>query len=351
MKTFSLFDIKNTLSFLPIILGFLLVSCSSYHNSSYYDSDGIYTRSNRDIQEEHSLKAEESRTGSYFTQFQDYYVPEEETVGIFTDIDSYYGEEGGYSTGYSGWGNSVSNVSVNVYGGYSWGGWYGNWGWGSPYWSYGLGWNSWYYPSWGWSYGWNSWYNPYWYGYGWNSWYNPYYPYYGNYAYNRGPRNGYYSDYAYRTRVLPVNAQRSAAQNRMYEVRGRNENVRPTRSDSRFTTNATRNNAVQATRSANTNSTRNSSINSDRNDNSTINSSRSNTNTNNRSNTINSTRNNTNRSGGTNTINRSNNVNRSGTFNSGRSTNSPSMNRSGNVGGSRSSGMGGGATRSSSGRR
>src|SRR5690606_15256623 len=109
---------------------------------------------------------------------------EEEPVGIFTEVDTYYGDES-YSSGYSGWGNNTNDVTVNVYGGgLGWGGWYGNyWGWGNPYWS--IGW------------GWSSWHNPYW---------GHYYPYYGShYYYNRTPRNRYYSDYGNRYRTTNTN--------------------------------------------------------------------------------------------------------------------------------------------------
>lgn len=350
MKTLGLLNIKKTSRILPILFGFLLVSCGSYHNSSYYDSDGIYSKSEEYASQKASQENNREVTGSYFTQFQDYYIPNEETVGIFTDVDSYYGEGEAYSTGYSGWGNSVSDVSVNIYGGgLGWGGWYGNWGWGSSYWDYGWGWNSWYTPYWGWNswhspyWGWNSWHNPYW---GWNyGWGGSYYPYYGGYTYHRGPRNAYYSDYSYGSRSMRASASsRSVNQNRAYEVRERGQNVTPTRSDSRFTTNATRTNTVQNTRGSN--STRNSTIdNSTNTRNSTINNNRSNTNT--RNNTIDNTRNNTINN------NRSNNTNnRSGSFNSNRNnSSSPSMNRGGNMGGGRSSGMGGGSTRSSSGGR
>ena len=347
MKTLSLFNIKNTFRVLSLLFGFILASCGSYHNSSYYDSDGIYSRTEQYASQDTPQEDNRQVTGSYFTQFQDYYIPSEEPVGIFTDVDSYYGSGEAYSTGYSGWGNSVTDVSVNIYGGgLGWGGWYGSWGWGSPYWGYGWGWSTWYNPYWGW----NSWYNPYW---GWNYGWGGYYPYYGNYTYHRGPRNAYYSDYGYgygsrAMRTSSVRSTRSVNQNRAYEVRGRGQNVTPTRSDSRFTTNATRTNTVQNTREVN--STRSSAIENNRSTrNGTINNNRSNTNT--RSSTINSNRN-INRN---NTINnnRSNNTNnRSGSFNSNRNnSSSPSMNRGGSMGGGRSSGMGGGSTRSSSGGR
>ncbi len=329
MKTLSLFNIKNISTILLVVLAFVITSCGSYHNSSYYDSDGIYSNTEEYASRNVSNEANHNTTGSYFTQFQDYHVSEE-PVGIFTDVDSYYGNDQEYSTGYSGWGNSVSNVSVNVYGGL---GWYGNWGWGNWYW------NSWYYPYWGWSswyspyWGWNSWHNPYW---GWNNGWGGYYPYYGGYTYHRGPRGVYSSDYAYRSRTMSSAAGRGVSQNRAYEVRGRNENGTATRSNSRFTTNSTRSNTIQSTRG--TNSTRNSSIDNRATRNSTINNSRSNTNT--RSNTINNNKN-------------TNSGNRSGNFNTNRSSNtSPSMNRGGSSSG-RSSGMGsgGGSTRSSSGGR
>ena len=343
MKTFSLNN--QTYSYILLMaLGLLVVSCGSYQETSYRDNDGIYSRRVSETVVENTKKE------SYFADFPVYNVPEnDEPVGIFTDIDSYYGDDS-YSSGYSGWGNSTSDVTVNVYGGY--GGWYGSyWGWRSPYWGwgYGYGWNSWHSPYWGWygGWGWNSWHNPYWgYGYGWGG----YYPYYNNVAYYRGPRGGYYSsDYAFRngsrTAVNPSNT-------RSYEVRGRNDNA--TRTNSRFTpTNSTRTSTLGTSRSAtinnsrNIDATRNSTLNNSRNNNSTRNSTINNTNRNNtnRNNTINNSRNNTINNSNRNTV-----PNRSGSMNSG-SNRSSSMG-SGSSGGSRSSGMGGGGgSRSSSGGR
>lgn len=337
MKTFSLNN-KVSSYILLLALGLLAVSCGSYNETSYYGNDGIYSRRGGE------QMVETSQRTSYFADFPVYNVPEDnEPVGIFTDIDSYYGDET-YSTGYSGWGNSTNDVTVNVYGGAWYGGglgWYGGWGWGNPYWGMGWGWNSW---------GWNSWHNPYWgwgggYGWGWNSWHNPYwgggyYPYYNNVAYYRGTRGGYYSsDYAYRNRSF-TNTNNVRSNSRAYEVRGRNDNA--TRSNSRFETNSSRGTTLGTSRSGTLNNNRNSTINNSRNN--TINNSRNNTINNSRNNTINNSRNNT--------INNSNRnssstPNRSGSINSG-SSRSSSMG-SGSSGGSRSSGMGGGGGSRSSG--
>src|SRR5690606_31232973 len=267
-----------TLSALCIVIGFLVASCGSYSNSSYYDNDGIYSGSSTAQRTElPEVQATENQVeqSRYFSQFQDYDVVQEngEPVGIFTDVDTYYGDDS-YSSGYAGWGNETSNVNVNVYGGSNWGwdGWYGSyWGW-RPYW----GWSSWYYPSyyWGmnWGFGWN-----YGYSWGWGHpyYYGGYYPYYGHYynnqaAYSGGPRNTYgtRSDFRGSNRNSTVNSSRNA-----YEVRGRN-----------VQTNSTRNNQINTTRnsrfdnrnlnSGNRNSTINNNTRSNSNTRGTINSGR-----------------------------------------------------------------------------
>ncbi|MFA7444907.1 MAG: hypothetical protein WCY89_03110 [Flavobacteriaceae bacterium] len=332
MKTLNFIKSKITLSVLYVAVGFLVVSCGSYSNSSYYDNDGIYSGSNTaqrvELPEVTENQVAESR---YFSQFQDddYFQETDEPIGIFTDVDAYYGDES-YSGGYAGWGNETSNINVNVYGGSYWGwnGWYGSyWGW-RPYW----GWSSWYYPSyywsWNWGIGWNyGWYSPYYYG--------GYYPYYGYYynnqaAYSGGPRNTYgtRSDYRGSTRNAAVNSSRSA-----YEVRGRNNQINNnTRSSTRFSTrNSTLN---QGSR----NSTLNNNTRSNSNTRGTINTGR-NTNINQNSN-----------SRGTINNSRTTDPNRNRTINSNSGSNRGSSYGSGSSGGSRSSGgSSGGGGRSSGG--
>lgn len=312
MKTLKIFSINPKSIFALICMGGFVSSCGSYSNLSYYDNDGVY-QSNQRVAVENSDK-KVSQTGSYFTQFQDYDVVEEEPVGIFTDVDGYYGNGNSYSESNPGWGNSTSSVTVNYYGGYGYYPYYSSWG--NPYWGY----NYWYGPSWGWSIGWNSWYGGYW---GWNyGWGGYYYPYYGGYyhhhhyyntAYVSGPRYG--SDYGYRNRAYATRGNSrsvSTRQPRAYEVR----TDRATRSDSRFTTSQTRSSSnVNTTRSSS--QTRNSTINSN------------------------------------NTTRGTSNGTRNSTINTTRSTrvDTPSIGRgSSNSGGSRSSGSSGGSGgRSSSG--
>lgn len=331
MKTFNSFNIKNISYIFLVVLGFSVVSCGSYSNSSYYDNDGIYSNSSKDYNSENiTNEPQNNPKGSYFTQFQSYDVVEEEPVGIFTDVDTYYGEDS-YSSGYSGWGNSTNDVTVNVYGGgLGWGGWYGSyWGWGNPYWSIGWGWNSWYYPYWGWNYGWgwSSWHNPYW------GYYSPYYG--GHYYYNRAPRNRYYSDYGYGSRYRTTNTNTVRENSRAYEVRSRSQQATgATRSNSRFTTDASRSNTLGTSRST------------DSNRNSTLNNTQPRTNSN-RNSTINSNRNSDMRS----VPSRNSNSNRNNTITPSRSSSSPSMGRGSSMGGSRSSGTSGGGGRSSSGGR
>lgn len=331
MKTLCFIKSKIAFVVLSLTLGVLMVSCGSYTNSSYYDNDGIYSGRSNTAQRTELPEVKETQPvqSSYFSQFQDidYMQDNGEPIGIFTDVDTYYGD-GSYSSGYAGWGNQTSDVTVNIYGGpyWGWNGWYGSyWGW-RPYW----GWSSWYYPSyylsWNWGFGWGyyGWGYPYYYGY---------YPYYGyhyyNVVYNNGPRSyGTRSDYRGNTRNV-MNTRRGA-----YEVRGRE-----------VQTNSTRNNQLNTTRSSrfdnrNLNTgTRNSTINTNRGNNSntrgTINTGRNtNINQNNRG-IINN--------------NRNSDSNRTRNINSGSGSSRNSSYGSGSFGSGRSSGGSSGGGRSSGG--
>src|SRR5690606_25815003 len=115
MKTLNLIKSKLTLSVLYVAVGFVVVSCGSYSNSSYFDNDGIYSGSSTakrtELPEVQATdnQVEQSR---YYSQFQDveYGQYNREPVGIIKDVDTYYGD-GSYSNGYAGWGNETSDVT------------------------------------------------------------------------------------------------------------------------------------------------------------------------------------------------------------------------------------------------
>jgi len=198
------------------LLGLTVVSCGTYQNKSYYDSDGIYGSQKRETtQNDNSVIENQSanKYKEYFAANANNYSNDNQDV--FTDVEGYSSEANDStktteSKNYAGWGENNSNVTINYYNN-DWGwntGWYWHNYWGYRPWRSGiyLGWNSWNYgwydPYWGYTgyYGpsWG-WYNPYYYG-GYYGYYNsPYYygnGYYGrNYAYGHGRRgSAYYSD-------------------------------------------------------------------------------------------------------------------------------------------------------------
>ncbi|HLT75613.1 MAG TPA: hypothetical protein VKZ68_11015 [Ohtaekwangia sp.] len=226
-----------------LILGFLAfiaVSCGSYQNTSYYDNDGIYGASQKKRSETPTAEAE---SNSQNLQYKNYFSSlKDDDAVIITDPDSYTSYETDSTSarsaaGYTSWGDSSQNITINVY---------DNWGWNSWYPSWYVGWNSWYGPSWGWGWGWSAW-HPSWY-WSWNYpvWYSPYYysPYYGwhghhhNYTYYRGGRGDAYNS-----------SLRSASTRQVNGVRSTSFGTRqPTFSNTRANT-STRSQTVQPSRS------------------------------------------------------------------------------------------------------
>ncbi|NNK75010.1 MAG: hypothetical protein HKP42_03000, partial [Maribacter sp.] len=145
---------------LVALSGFLGVSCGSYQQASYYDNDGIYESESVRVVEK---APQQVRKNKEYDQYSEYFGQKaDEYEGIlesevFTDVDSYsskngndsipqkgdltdyYNSENDYS-GYGGWGDNATSVSVNIYGGAGFGyaspWFYGGYGWGG----YGYGW-------------------------------------------------------------------------------------------------------------------------------------------------------------------------------------------------------------------
>ncbi len=157
------------------VAGVLLVSCGSYQQASYYDSDGIYgdatdySYSERPQNNRAAQSSSSSNYEAYFARQSEQFEQITSNDYIFTDIDSYSSNEVNDSTdivadnynynyqgGYPGWGDNPQSTSVNIYN--------NSWGWGNWY---GAGWGGWYGPGWG-----MGWYDPYW-GAGWGGWYGP----------------------------------------------------------------------------------------------------------------------------------------------------------------------------------
>lgn len=212
-----------------ILLGLFAVSCGSYQSASYYDNDGIYssrTEENGRVQvieqpNRQQAKAQQNNYGDYFGQKADEYGEILESE-VFTDIDGYYGNSEGDSLnvntdidayganndyrGYAAWGDNPTNVNINIYDNWGYGGF--NYYWGSPWfysgyyghyypWRWGFyGYPGYGYYNWGWGgygyvYGWGHHYRPYYY----NHYYRPGYNYYNrNYAYNASRRGIYRSN-------------------------------------------------------------------------------------------------------------------------------------------------------------
>lgn len=232
MKT-NIFSFRKTQNYLCIgLLSLFMVSCGSYQNSSYYESDGIYGASNNRNPERNT--ASDNYYKDYFNSLQnDNQVPE-----VITDIDRYSDFDSdntnSYST-YSDWGSNYTKADINVYPNYwglnygfgwnSWGYPYYGFGWNSPY--YGFGWNNW---------GWNDWgYGYYPYSYGWNY---PYYGYNNYYYYNNRPYRNHYNSYAPSRRGSVTNSNRNYTSTRRYST-DRNYSTNRNYSTSRFSTNRT----------------------------------------------------------------------------------------------------------------
>ncbi len=203
----------NSLS-LIIITSAFLISCSS--SQQVYDEDGIYNgtdaRPSISSVEDSQTKSPNSHIyKSYFEKSAQELNDAQQRDSIFTDIDSYSSEEGSEiyvdandfdsTIGYSGWGDQVDDVEVNIYnnspfiGGFGYGGFGFNGIYGfNPYW------NNWGYGGFGFNPYWNNWgyagfgFNPYWNNWGYGGFYgNGFFAngYYGNRFYNHGFRGNF----------------------------------------------------------------------------------------------------------------------------------------------------------------
>lgn len=206
--------------YLPLGLFSLIIgSCSSYQNSSYYDSDGIYNSAG------YQKKEVASNNNPNSNKYQEYFHELNKDASksdILTDVNSYSSQTvdstanstQGYDSGNPGWGSNPQNVSVNVYDN-SWGWSYWNNYWYGSYW----GWYNWYGPYWGWYWPYWGWYGYYGYGYyGYNNWCGGYYNNY-YYAYPGGRRGN--SNYSYTATVNSYTGNtRNSSSNSVLGTRG-----------------------------------------------------------------------------------------------------------------------------------
>jgi hypothetical protein len=193
MKTNALITRKTALNTLIVFLGLIITSCGSYQNSSYYDSDGIYSTNGEKVVVKNNENAQTS------VQYKQYFNSLQSTGGssdeIFTDVNSYgsdYNVENDSiqapSTGYASWGSSPQETIITVYPDNYWS---ARFGWGHPYYGYSYGYGypyygyGWGYPNFGWGY-------PS-YGWGYSGYSYPGYGYATYYSYNHSRRGSSYA--------------------------------------------------------------------------------------------------------------------------------------------------------------
>ena len=222
------------------LLSLFMVSCGSYQNSSYYESDGIYSTST-----DRNTERRNTNSDNYYKDYFNALQNDSQSSEVITDIDKYSdfdSVDNDSYTGYAGWGDNQTGTIVNIYPnywgmnyGFGWNNWgWNNWGWNNWGMNYGFGWNNW---------GWNNWGMNY--GFGWNNWGYNNWGWNNNYYYNR-PN---YSSYAPTRRRSVSNSANYSSGNRTYT---------PTRSYSTDRVNsrrATFTNPRTYNRNSNTNST------------------------------------------------------------------------------------------------
>lgn len=196
MKTnFISFPKPSLYSIIGFLSIFVITSCSSYQNSSYYDTDGIYGSTDSKIQRK--IISNESATAyqDYFNSLQD----SNDTTAIFTDIDSYTSYNDTINrqnnSNYASWGSNSKNVTINYYP--------NNWGMSFGYPFYGYGWrnpySNWGYPYNYWDYSYYGWVYPNYFGYYYSPtyWNYPIYHHWyrgTNYSYNNRRRGSNYTN-------------------------------------------------------------------------------------------------------------------------------------------------------------
>ena len=201
---------------IAVVANLSLNSCIAYYPVSYYQSErpGIRVQ---------YAQSPDSQAGQFYTSyFADKAAALAEDYEL-TDIDSY---QSGTSS-YAGWGENTDRVQItinqwgssmnNPYYDFYWNpAWNMNWGWNNPWafnnWNRGFidPWGNWGYQTWGWN-SWNLWNRPYYYGY----------PVYGGYVYVPNQRF-YKSSRFYRANSRKYRNERSTVRTPSYIVdRGR----------------------------------------------------------------------------------------------------------------------------------
>jgi hypothetical protein len=276
MKKIIPISSKKNAFLMATLLSLFLTSCGSYQNSSYYENDGIYGRTNRTVEAVpvERYETQEVITNEYAADYQDEFRSMKDDFVIFTDVNQYnsgYENDSTYVTQNrrvdqnAGWGNNGANVEINYFNN-GWNNWGNNWGWGGMGWNNGWygnnwGWNGWYGNNWGWggmgwnNWGWNGWYGNNW---GWNGFYGP------GWGWNNGwaGNNWGWNNNLYNGRDVVYNSGRrgrtSNSTNQDTSINGRNSsrnsglNTTPIRSSTRPVRGTTRNTIYAPTRDTST---------------------------------------------------------------------------------------------------
>lgn len=185
------------------ILLFAVASCGSYQYVGV-DNDGIYGETPRTISQNEETVVVQNNSNDYYQNYFKSKALEYENINgegaIFTDIDSYQSDNyendsiNNSYQGYGGWGQTNSQVTINVQPSFGWGG-FGVWN--RPFYGgfYGNRWNTWGYYD---PFFYNGFYDPFYggfYGGYYGGWYNPYrFPghYYAFNGYNNFYGGAYY---------------------------------------------------------------------------------------------------------------------------------------------------------------
>jgi len=271
MKTTILFSSKPYFYAFFGILSIVIASCSSYQNSSYYDSDGIYGIS----EVKNNLEITQNNTNFKYKEYFNSLQSENLSSGLFNSVPN--DSTPNRNQEYSNPNTTIIYVNDN--------GWNNSWNW-----------NSWYGPNWGWNnWGWNNWYGSNW-GWGWNNWYgggwvqpayycgnpnytNAYYSYNqsrrGSASRNNGISRNYFQNNAVSTRNsnsrtndfnntvnrrVPVLTNRNETRTQSNSTNSANSNYTRTQNNYNTTrTNPSENNSPTRSFDSNSNSTRSSS--------------------------------------------------------------------------------------------
>ena len=126
MKTYFFYSKRLSIYSIFGLMAFVVSSCGSYQNTSYYDGDGVYGNS------QSNKKEVSNKENSQSDKYQEYFSDLNKDSQVFTDVDQYSSvnndtikrTENYNNNDNSSWGSNPQSVTVNVYDS-NWG--YGYW--------------------------------------------------------------------------------------------------------------------------------------------------------------------------------------------------------------------------------